>query len=135
MTTVTTTKISPEQAREIACLFREVSVAIGNYRFGNWNSLTSNQRQNLENLEWTLLNYSSDLITIIVGTIINNAIVSLGRIQESTTQAKHAIETINDIKKTIVIAGAVIKLGAAFVTKDPVMIGSAVDDIFTTLSS
>jgi hypothetical protein len=130
-----TTKISADQARELARAFREVSVQLGNYRFNNWNSLTPKQRQELEDLEWALLNYSSDLITLAVGLTLDDSKASLDRIQKATTQAKEAIETIKNIKKAIIIAGAVIKLGAAIVTKNPGMIGSAVDDIFSALTS
>ncbi|MFA5924576.1 MAG: hypothetical protein WC856_25360 [Methylococcaceae bacterium] len=130
-----TTKVSADQARDLARSFREVSVQLGDYRFKNWNFLTPKQRQELEDSEWTLLNYSSDLITLAVGITLDDAKASLDRIQEATTQAKEAIETIKNIKKAIIIAGAVIKLGAAIVTKNPEMIGSAVEDIFSALTS
>lgn len=42
---------------------REVSVITGEVRFENWHSLSLEERQQLENLESTALNISSELIT------------------------------------------------------------------------
>src|SRR5688572_8623517 len=102
-------KLTADQARELARSFRDISVALGDYRFQNWDSLTKAQRQSIENAEWTLLNYSSDFITLAVGLTLDNAQGSLKRIQEATGTAKKIVETIKTIKKIILIASSVIK--------------------------
>jgi len=51
--------ITKEQARDIAKTFLETSHPLGTYRFDNWNRLTASQRQDIENAEWDILNYST----------------------------------------------------------------------------
>jgi hypothetical protein len=128
-------KLTANEARELAQSFRNVSVSLGNYRFNHWDTLTKPQRDTIESMEWTLLNTSSDFITFAVGLTLDEAQASLERIQEATTKAKKAIETIESIRKVITIAGAVIKLGAAIVTKDPGMIVTAINDVLKVATS
>jgi hypothetical protein len=126
-------KLTAEQALELSGYFRNISVALGDFRFKNWDSLTKDQRQKLENLEWTLLNYSSDLITVAVGVILDDAQGSLDRIQKATKRAKKTIETIQKIKKVIDIGTAFIRLGGAIVTGNTETITSAVINLFAEI--
>ena len=127
------TTISADQARDLGNSFQEISEQLNTYKTKNWSSLTSEERQKLKDLAASVSNYSDSLITDAVGITLDAAKASLANIQQATTDAKKVIETINNIKKVITIAGAVIKLGAAFAAKDPAMIGSAVKDIFSTI--
>lgn len=127
-------KLTANQARDLAQSFRDVSVALGEYRFANWDSLTKAQRDSIEDAEWTLLNYSSDFITQAVGITLDDANASLSNIQDVTAKAKKAMETINTIKKIVVIAGAVIQLGAAIVTKNPGVIASATRNLVSAVA-
>ncbi len=53
-------KLTADQARDLASAFHDMSVAVGNFRFGNWDDLKKSDRALLESVQWTLLNYSSD---------------------------------------------------------------------------
>jgi len=128
-------KLTANQARDLAQVFREISVALGEYRFANWDSLTKTQRDIIEDTEWTLLNYSSDFVTQAVGLTLDDATASLKNIQEATKKAKQAVETITTIKKIVVIAGAVVKLGAAIATENPSAIASATEDLFSKVAA
>jgi hypothetical protein len=64
--------ITSEQARELAQQFRELSVQLGNYRFDNWGDMTAARRRQIESVEWTLLNYSSDFIDTAVGITLDD---------------------------------------------------------------
>lgn len=128
-------KLNANQARDLAQFFRSVSVALGEYRFANWDALTKDQRDTIEDAEWTLLNYSSDFITQAVGLTLDDAKGSLKNIQDATEKAKEAVETIKTIKKVIVISGAVIKLGAAIVSENPGLIASATGDLFNAVTA
>jgi len=128
-------KLTANQARDLAQVFREISVALGEYRFANWDSLTKTQRDIIEDTEWTLLNYSSDFVTHAVGLTLDDATASLKNIQEATKKAKQAVETITTIKKIVVIAGAVVKLGAAIATENPSAIASATEDLFSKVAA
>jgi hypothetical protein len=127
-------KLTANQARDLAQSFRNVSVSLGEYRFANWDLLTKTQRDTIEDAEWTLLNYSSDFVTQAVGLTLDDAKASLKNIQDATAKAKQAVETIKTIKKVVVIAGAVIKLGAAIVCENPGLIASATGDLFNAVT-
>ena len=47
--------------------FRDLSVAIGDFRFAHWDALGEANRQLLEDEEWSILNASSDRVTKAVG--------------------------------------------------------------------
>lgn len=55
--------ISADDARQLASDFHDLAVAIGNLEFAQWDDLTPAQRTKLDNLQWTLMNYSSDFST------------------------------------------------------------------------
>lgn len=125
-------KLTIDDAKNLAISFRDVSVSLGKYRFDNWSILSEKQRTSIENMEWTLLNYSSDFITQAVGLILDDATASLKKIQQATAKAKQVIAKIKTIKKVIDVSTSVIGLAAAIVTKNPVAIASALANVVST---
>jgi len=125
-------KINRQQALEIAETFRDLSVALGDYRFKNWSKLTPGKRTQIENIEWTLLNYSSDFITTAVRINLDNLQSDLKAIKKSTADAKKAIRSINKIKDVINVATSVAVLGGAIASQNPSAILAAANDLITT---
>ncbi len=128
-------KLTANEARELSSLFRDVSVALGNYRFANWGNLSQRDREAIEGIEWTLLNYSSDFTTLAVGLTLDETDASLAKIKQATNKAKASIKRIKNIKKVIGVAGAVVKLGAAIVTQNPGVIASAIGDVIKAVTA
>ncbi len=81
-------KLTADDAKELAQSFRDFSVSLGNFRFGNWNRLSEKKRKIIEDMELTLLNYSSDFITKAVGLMLDDAQGSLKNLQQATGKAK-----------------------------------------------
>ncbi len=125
--------INENEAKELGRVFREMSVALGDYRFDNWSKLSQKRRSNIESLEWTLLNYSSDFINQYVGIILEDAEISLTNILQATEGAAEVIASIKSYKKTIYIVTSVVELAAAVVTKNPIVITSAVSNLLSSL--
>lgn len=129
--------VSKDQARELAKSFRDFSVALGDYRFANWGSLTAAQRQKLEDLEWTLLNTSSDLVTTAVGLALDDVQADLEALTRATSRARAALKTVQDVKNVLSIAAGVLALGgaivAAVVSKDPAPVLAAAGGLAGTL--
>ena len=128
-------KLTAAQALELARWFRQIANALGDYRLNNWNALTQAQRQRIDNAEWSLINYSSDLTTEAVGTILDDAEGSLERIQEATNKANKIIQKIQDVKKAIGIATAFVGLGAAIITGNTSAITTALKDLFNAINA
>jgi len=126
--------LNADQARELACAFRQLSVALGDYRFQHWAALSKEDRDALESAEWTLLNYSSDCITQAVGLVLHDTQASLAHIQQATAAAQQTVATIQDIKKVITISALAIKLAAALASTDPGAIAGALGNLSSALA-
>ncbi len=109
-------KLSADQAFELADRFHDISVSVGNYRFDQWDNLTPSQRKRLEDLQWTLMNYSSDFIAQAINLIVDDLQGSLKRITDATSKANDAIAKIKTVNKVIVIGAAATVLGAAIMS-------------------
>jgi hypothetical protein len=109
-------KLKADQAFELANRFHDMSVTVGDYRFDQWDNLTPSQRKRLEDLQWTLMNYSSDFVAQAINLIVDDLQGTLKKINNATTEANHAIVKIKTVSKVIVIAAAATVLGAAIMS-------------------
>jgi ribosome maturation protein Sdo1 len=111
--------LTAQEAFDLSKQFRNFAIALGNYRFANWQSLTPTQRRDIEDEEWSLINASSDMITKAVGLALEESEASVHSIKKSVSKAKKAIKKLQKVKGIIEIAAAMVRLGAAIVSKDP----------------
>jgi hypothetical protein len=109
-------RIAAEDARELARLYYDLAVTLGQYRFDNWSSFSSAQRAELESLEWTLLTQSSDMTTRAILIAAEDMKPALKSISRATRNLTRAVRRINDVKKTINIASKAIDMGSAIFT-------------------
>ena len=123
-------KVTKDQARELAIAFREISVLLGDLRFANWGSLTAAQRRDLEDAEWTLLNYSSDFVTTAVGIALEELDADLKAIKDATKKAKTVVKKIETVKDVLTVVSGLVVLGGAIASKNPGAIASAAGDLF-----
>jgi hypothetical protein len=128
-------KLTAGQARDLANQFHDLSVAIGDYRFGNWDSLTRADRDNLEDLQWTLMNYSSDFTSQAITLALSNLDETLSRIGRITNKARRVIKTIKTVDKVVRIAAAATVLGAAIVTGNAKSAIEAAEDAYEHASN
>lgn len=111
--------LTATEAFELSKEFRDLSISLGNYRFANWQKLTSTQRRDLEDEEWSLLNSSSDMTTKAVGLALDESEINVKGIKKSVSTAKRAIKKLKKVGKVIHLATATVSLAAAVVSKDP----------------
>lgn len=111
--------LTAQEAFDLSKQFRDFAIALGNYRFANWQSLTSTQRRDIEDEEWSLINASSDMITKAVGLALDESKSSIKLINKSVRKAKRSIKKLKKVSQIITIAAATVGLGAAIVSKDP----------------
>lgn len=110
--------------------FRDLSVAIGDFRFANWDALGDANRKLLENEEWSILNASSDMVTKAVGLGLDESDPAAKKVQGATASALKAVKTLKDISKVIGIATATVGLAAAVISKDPGAIAKNAKAVF-----
>jgi hypothetical protein len=110
--------------------FRDLSVAIGDFRFANWDALGDANRKLLENEEWSILNASSDMVTKAVGLALDESDPAAKKVQGATASALKAVKTLKDISKVIGVATATVGLAAAVISKDPGAIAKNAKAVF-----
>jgi hypothetical protein len=125
------TQITSEDALDLARLFKESALGLGQFQLDHWNNLSEGQRRDLTDQEYTLLDHSQNLVTYAVGVMLDEAQASLDDIREATVKANKAIQTVTNIKKVMEIATALITLGAAIYSANPSGIATAVSDVLT----
>ncbi len=122
--------LTSDDAFKLSKAFHDLSVAIGEYRFKNWATLTDDTRKTLENEEWSLLNASSDMVTKAVGLALDESDPGAQKVQASTAAAQKAVKTVKEVGKVISIATAAVGLAAAIISKDPGAIAKNAKSVF-----
>jgi hypothetical protein len=109
-------ELTAQEARRLAATFRRLSSTLGEYRFDQWDALTEEERQRIENIEWTLLNYSSDFIAEAI-------VITADRLEEVRPDIERSVAAINDVigkvddaRTLITIATKASAFGAAVAT-------------------
>ncbi len=128
-------KLTADQARDLASAFHDMSVAVGNFRFDNWDDLKKSDRASLESVQWTLLNYSSDFTATAISLTLHDLQGTLQSIQDATAKATTAINRIKLVDKVLRIASAAAGLGAAIVSGHPEAIGDGLKSVFDEATS
>jgi len=111
--------LTSDDALALSKSYRDLSVAIGNFRFKNWNTLSEADRKALEEKEWALLNASSDMVTKAVGLTLDESDAAAKKVQGAAATAEKAVKTLKEVRKVITIAAAAVGLAAAIASKDP----------------
>ena len=127
--------LSSADAFKISRSFHDLSVAIGQYRFGNWDTLSEDNRRTLEDEEWSLLNASSDMLTKAVGLSLDESDPTGQKVEAATNAATKAVKTLKQVGKVINVAAAAVGLAAAIVSKDPGAIAKNSKAVFDAASA
>src|SRR5678809_84494 len=104
-------KISTEDARDLARLYYDLAVSLGEFRFNHWDEMNQSQRTELESLEWTLLTQSSDMTTRAISIATEDMQPALKEVSGATRNLTRAVRRISDVKKAINIASKAIDMG------------------------
>lgn len=122
--------LTAAEAFELSKWFRDLSNELANYRAKEWNSLSNDQRQSLEDAEWRLLNAANELTTAAVGLTLDESEGGFNKLQGSTARAREAIKTLHTVAKVIDIATAAVGLAAAIASKDVGAIGKNAKSLY-----
>lgn len=114
-----------DDAREIANSLRKLSSDLGDYRFSNWNSLPEEERGRIESLEWTLLNYSSDMTATAIEIAADSIQEEVQNIKTATQNLQNAIDRTENVRKVIGIATKAVTLAASISTGNVIAIKEA----------
>ncbi|MGO1080245.1 hypothetical protein [Inquilinus sp. CA228] len=127
-------RLSSQDAFLLARKFHEAAADIGKRRFDDWDTLTPGQKRELEDAQWSLLNASSDMVTKAVGLVLDETQIAFAKLTGIVTEAKEVLATIEDIRKAIDVAAALVGLAAAVISRDVGAIVGNVQSITEALS-
>lgn len=128
-------KLSSDQAYEFANEFHDLSVAVGNYRFDQWDDLTAAQRKQLEDLQWTLMNYSSDFTAQALNFVVDDLQGTVDKITAATANANKAIANIKLVSQVLAIATSATVLGAFIMSGNADGALKAADNLLQAVTS
>ena len=128
-------KLTREEALDLARLYHDAAVALGKHRLDNWPDLTRGERQKLEDRQWSLLNLSSDLITLAVGVSIDESLASVQHLKKVTAEANAAFKRLQDCKQVIRVATALVSLAAAIISGAWHTVGAQLESLVGTTST
>lgn len=111
-------KMNSQDALALAQSFREAAKALGDYLYDNWNHIPPAARDRLRSMDVTLMNVATDLVTHAVGVVLDEGQTSLDQLTAASEQATQALQHIEDAKKAVSIATALIGLAAAIPAGD-----------------
>lgn len=126
-------KLNSSQARELARSVHALANEVAEQRFERWSDLRAAQRRELEDLEWSLLNAASDMITRSVGLVLVETEASLEQLISANKKATKALGNIRDISSALQIIDSALRLTAAIGTGDTRTIREALGDLLGRL--
>ncbi len=121
-------RLTAGEARGLAEMFYKLSVKLGSYRFANWDNITARQRRDIESIEWSLLNASSDFTSMAITLALDDAGPVLDQVGRVTRKMKNSVKKLERVGKIIGIGEAAVRLSGAIATGSPSAIASALDE-------
>ncbi|WP_421352315.1 hypothetical protein [Aeromonas sp. 604443] len=106
-------QFSSEDMFNLSKSFHDLSTALGDFRYSNWNELNQEQRADLEAKQWTLFNMSSDLNATSVVLKVELFDEDIKTLKSCVVDMQAAAQKIEDIKHAIAIAAKAVAFGGA----------------------
>ena len=124
--------LTSEEANRLANNFLALARSVGDYRFANWKDLSSKEKEQLGNLQDSLLDQGEKILAFSVSLKMEEVSESLNNIQIITGKIQRTMRKLEDIQKVINIAAAAVSLGTAILTKDVKAIGQEINGLANT---
>lgn len=128
-------KLTSQEARELANNFLSIAQSVGDFRYKNYDNLSSAQNKKMTDLHWSILNYADDLYTLSAVIIMDDVKNSLKAVETVTKKMQATYKKLEDIQKAIDIAAKVVVLGASILSENPAAIASSIQALVTTIAS
>ena len=127
-------KLTSDQAFVLAQAFHDISVEIGNFRFRVHQDVTPARRRQLEDLQFDVLNASTQFNALSISLALDDLQDTLDDISAATEKMNKAIKRLKDVQKVIAIATAAVTLGGAIISMNPGAIAAALGGVATAVN-
>lgn len=117
--------LTSQQANELANYFLAMAEAVGDYRYQNFDSLSTQENKEIKDSLVFIRKCANELFTLSATLVLDDAQMSLSTIGEVTNQMKGTYKKVQDVQKAINMAASIVTLGKAILLKNPQQIGDA----------
>ncbi|PZX54053.1 hypothetical protein [Algoriphagus chordae] len=124
--------LTSEQAMQLSDNFYYLGMAIGDFRYENWDRLSLDDNKELSDTQNMLLQQGEDILAYSTTLIMDEVSESLAKINEIATDISGTIKTLHNIQKGLNIAAALLILGVAITNRDTQGIGNSIKDVVNT---
>ena len=121
--------LTSQQANDLANQFLALAQSIGDLRYNYWNDLSKDQHQILANQHWSVLHYGEDILSMSTVLVMDDVSNSLAMIRALTGKIKSTLDALHDIQEGINISAAIVSLGAAIISENPLAVAGAIEDL------
>ena len=129
-----TTKLTADQARDLAKDYFDLAKALGEYRFDNFDELSPAKRKKIEEFERALLDSSTRFTAKAITISLEDLTPVLERVGDVTKKMQTSINRLQKIDKVIKIAGSAVQLAGALISGNPEAIFKAAEESAGTFS-
>jgi hypothetical protein len=126
--------LNAKQAMELGKAFHTMGNQLQDYLFANWKNLEDVQRNRLENLISTIFKHSDDMAVQSTLLVLEEAKTDLEKILSIGKNMKTSVERLASIQAGITLAGAIVGLGSAILTKNPKEISRQINEFASTFT-
>ncbi len=126
-------QLTPQQTAQLSRQFFSVARQLTQYREQHWYSLTPEQHQRLSKLQWSIYNYTDDLLALSAVLAFEEIEGNLIRIEHITRAVNEYIQNENKVEKVIEVAAKVVVLGGAVLSQSPLAVVSTLADLASHL--
>lgn len=120
---------SSDQAQQLADLFSRISDAVDQYRTRQFDTLTPQERDRLEDLIQQLDDIHDRFTATAIQDTLNAIRDDLGRITQITDEARQSVEHLNTTAEVVKLVSAVAELGEAIIVGDYGAIPQSIKDL------
>lgn len=105
-------------------------MAIGDFRYQNWEKLSFEENKELSDMQAAVLRCGEDILAYSTTLVMDEVADSLAKISSVSKEIRDTIKNLESIQKGLDTAAAILVLGAAILNRDPMGIGNSIKDLF-----
>jgi hypothetical protein len=126
-------ELSSKQANELADMFLKIAQLTGNYRYSNSHILSETEDLQIQYYHTSLLNQAGQLYTESAALVMNDVEPAISSIENSTLKIKSSYRNLQNVTKVINIVDSIVRLGSSILSRKPLKIAEAIDDLVNKL--
>jgi len=127
--------LTAEQADELADRALELKQAVGEFRNRFFDTLTPGQRAGLQDLRVQLGDEVDHLTAVAIQLSLVDLQKTLGHLRDVTSGLNDAVAHLNEIRKVITVATALVELGTSIAAGNPGQALGAFENTVTSLKA